>query len=151
MRKTVLASCLLMAINGLSAQLLPWAKGNTYRSADNPLYWKNKKPYEGYWQQDVYYQIKADLNDVDETITGTLRLVYYNNSPHALSEAYFHLYQNAVQPGSLVDELYNKNKTPHIFGPYEKEKKGTEVFSVLVNGAAVDFNIDYTVLKTALD
>jgi aminopeptidase N len=151
MRKTVFATCLLMAINGLSAQLLPWAKGNTYRSADNPLYWKNKKPYEGYWQQDVYYQIKADLNDVDETITGTLRLVYYNNSPHSLSEAYFHLYQNAVQPGSLVDELYNKNKTPHTFGPYEKDKKGTEVFSVLVNGAAVDFNIDYTVLKTALD
>ncbi|MEK0421332.1 MAG: hypothetical protein RLZZ161_1183 [Bacteroidota bacterium] len=151
MRKTIFATVMMLLLNSLSAQLLPWAKGNTYRSADNPMYWKNKKPYEGYWQQDVYYQIKADLNDSDETVTGELRLVYYNNSPHTLNEAYFHLYQNAVQPGSLVDELYNKNKTPHTFGRYEKEKKGTEIISLQVNDSSVDFNIDYTVLKTALD
>jgi hypothetical protein len=24
-----------------------------YQSSDNPYYWKNRKPYEGYWQQDV--------------------------------------------------------------------------------------------------
>ncbi|MFM7764952.1 MAG: hypothetical protein ACKO6I_04760, partial [Sphingomonadales bacterium] len=93
MRKTIFAALLMLLLNSLSAQLLPWAKGNTYRSADNPMYWKNKMPYEGYWQQDVYYQIKADLNDAEETVTGELRLVYYNNSPHTLNEAYFHLYQ----------------------------------------------------------
>ena len=27
---------------------------NTYRNADNPHYWKNRPPYEGYWQQDVH-------------------------------------------------------------------------------------------------
>jgi len=151
MRKPIFAIVLMLLLNSLSAQLLPWAKGNTYRSADNPMYWKNKKPYEDYWQQDVYYQIKADLNDAEETVTGELRLVYYNNSPHTLNEAYFHLYQNAVQPGSLVDELYNKNKTPHTFGPYEKEKKGTEILALQVNGTAVDYNIDYTVLKAALN
>jgi hypothetical protein len=34
-------------------------KPNTYRNSDNPYYWKNRSPYAGYWQQDVYYQIKA--------------------------------------------------------------------------------------------
>ena len=123
------AIILLLSLIGtqVSAQLLPGAKGNLYRSSNNPLYWKNKKPHEGYWQQDVYYQIKAKLDDVAEIITGEEELVYYNNSPHTLTEAYFHLYQNAVQPGSLVDELYNANKTKHEFGRYEKEKKGTTI------------------------
>jgi len=79
MRKTIFATGLMLLFSSLSAQLLPWAKGNTYRRTDNPMYWKNKQPYEGYWQQDVYYQIKANLDDVSETIDGELRLVYYNN------------------------------------------------------------------------
>ena len=143
---------LLLALIGgsISAQIVPGAKGNLYRSSGNPLYWKNKKPYEGYWQQDVYYQIKAKLDDQAETISGEEELVYYNNSPHTLTEAYFHLYQNAVQPGSLVDELYNANKTKHEFGRYEKEKKGTTISVFAVNGKTVEFSIDYTVLKCKL-
>ena len=143
---------LLLTLIGtqVSAQLVPGAKGNLYRSSNNPLYWKNKKPYEGYWQQDVYYQIKAKLDDATEIITGEEELVYYNNSPHTLTEAYFHLYQNAVQPGSLVDELYNTNKTKHEFGRYEKEKKGTTISVFAVNGKSVDFTVDYTVLKCKL-
>ena len=151
MRKILFLTCLMASLSSLSAQLLPWAKGNTYRRADNPMYWKNKKPYEGYWQQDVYYQIKATLDDSAETVSGSLQLVYYNNSPHVLNEAYFHLYQNAVQPGSLVDELYTSNKTPHTFGRYEQQQKGTEVSSCAVDGKAVDFSIDFTVMKCALD
>lgn len=132
---------------GLNAQVLDWAVGNTYRTASNPLYWKNKKPYEGYWQQDVYYQIKAKLDDEAEIITGDEQLVYYNNSPHALTKAYFHLYQNAVQPGSLVDNLYTANKVQHQFGKYESKKEGTTIESFMINGQAVNFSINYTVLE----
>lgn len=127
-----------------------WAKGNNYRSADNPLYWKNKKPYEGYWQQDVYYRISAVLDDNNETITGVEYLTYYNNSPNVLDELYFHLYQNAVQPGSLVDELYTQNKTTHTFGPYEKNKLGTTIELCYAGGNVVNPIIDYTVMNVPL-
>lgn len=64
-------------------------------NSQDPNYWKNKKPYEGYWQQDVYYKIHAYLNDTFEYIKGGERITYYNNSPNAITEAYFNLYQNA--------------------------------------------------------
>lgn len=150
MRNIFLTALIAVTSFTAHAQPLVSGSGNTYRSAANPLYWKNKKPYEGYWQQDVYYQIRARLDDAEETITGEEELVYYNNSPHTLTEAYFHLYQNAVQPGSLVDELYNVNKTPHTFGRYEKDKKGTVISGFRVNGTEVKFSIDYTVLRCEL-
>ena len=55
-----------------------------YRSASNPYYWKNRKPFEGYWQQDVHYSIKVTLYDSLEIVGGKEELVYYNNSPDTL-------------------------------------------------------------------
>lgn len=132
------------------AQEISWQKGNTYRTASNPLYWKNKKPYEGYWQQDVYYQISAKLLDSEEVVTGSEKLVYFNNSPNVLYEAFFHLYQNAVQPGSLVDNLYHANKVEHRFGKYESRGLGTEILSCSVNGITVKPEINYTVMRIPL-
>ena len=106
---------------------------NPYPSPNNPHYWKNKKPYEGYWQQDVHYTINAILNEEDELINGQEILVYTNNSPNTLTEAYFHLYQNAVQPGSLTDELYKQNKAKVTFGKYEAQKLGTVIHSIQIN------------------
>ncbi|MCE2876565.1 MAG: M1 family metallopeptidase [Bacteroidetes bacterium] len=60
-------------------------------------------------------------------------LVYTNNSPNTLTEAYFHLYQNAVQPGSLTDELYKQNKAKVTFGKYEAQKLGTVIHSIQIN------------------
>jgi len=71
-----------------------------FRSTENPYYWKNKMPFVGYWQQDVAYDIKARLDDSLNMLDAELTLTYYNNSPDALNEVYFHLYQNAFQPGS---------------------------------------------------
>lgn len=123
---------------------------NDFQLASNPHYWKNKKPYEGYWQQDVYYQIKATLNDTQEFINGSEKLTYTNNSPNTLHQAYFHLYQNAVQPGSLVDELYRINKTKVAYGQYEAQQLGTIVHSVVINGQSVPFSIQNTLLKIDL-
>ncbi len=123
---------------------------NDFQLASNPHYWKNKKPYEGYWQQDVYYQIKATLNDTQELINGSEKLTYTNNSPNTLHQAYFHLYQNAVQPGSLVDELYRINKTKVAYGQYEAQQLGTIVHSVVINGQSVPFSIQNTLLKIDL-
>ena len=46
-----------------------------YSSRENSFYWKNRKPFEGYWQQDVHYKIKAaidektDIIDAEEELT----------------------------------------------------------------------------------
>ncbi len=145
----------LSAAAAASAQVpelyIPWEKGNQTRSTENPLYWKNKAPHAGYWQQDVYYKINASLDDSAEVITGTLELTYYNNSPHTLTEAYFHLYQNSFTPGSLNHELYLRNHEKPQFGPYEEQGKGTEIVYLGVGGEAIDnYSIDYTVMRVPL-
>src|ERR1051326_4430943 len=98
MKRTV-----LLLIFNLSFLIFNYAQ-TAYRSPGNSQYWKNKKPFEGYWQQDVNYRIKARLNEKTNIISATEELTYYNNSPDTLTFVYFHLYQNAFQPGSYFDK-----------------------------------------------
>ena len=88
----------------------PLLKPNTYRNIDNPNYWKNKLPYKDYWQQDVHYKIDAYIDEETDIINAEQTLVYWNNSPDTLKYVYFHLYQNAFQPDSYLDELQKQNK-----------------------------------------
>ena len=93
----------------------PLSLPNTYQNADNPNYWRNKTPKEGYWQQDVHYNIKAEINEETDVITATQSLTYWNNSPDDLNFVYFHLYQNAFQPESYLDELQKQNGKVNYF------------------------------------
>ncbi|MBI4648003.1 MAG: M1 family metallopeptidase [Bacteroidia bacterium] len=121
-----------------------------YRRKDNPYYWKNRKPYEGYWQQDVYYKINAVLDDKTDIIHGKEELTYWNNSPHAIGYVYFHLYQNAFQPGSYFDNVSLNSSRPLKFGRYGIQKKGTEVISTKVDGNELHVELDNTILKVYL-
>src|SRR4051812_995624 len=76
-----------------------------YRSSTNPLYWKNRPPYEGYWQQDVHYNIKAEIDDSTDILSGSEELTYWNNSPFDISFVYFHLYNNAQTKDSYAADL----------------------------------------------
>jgi Peptidase family M1 domain len=122
----------------------------SYRSSSNPLYWKNRMPIAGYWQQDVHYKLKVTLDEKTDIITGTEELIYWNNSPDELSFVYFHLYENAFQPGSYTDDLHRNNGYPVQYGKYESQKKGTDVTTITVNGQAVKTELDNTVLKVWL-
>src|SRR3974377_415686 len=102
----------------------------SYRSASNPHYWKNRPPFPGYWQQDVDYKIKAKLNEKTNIISATQKLTYYNNSPDTLSFVYFHLYQNAFQPGSYYDKMTRENGVKPRYGKYEAQKKNEEIISL---------------------
>jgi aminopeptidase N len=128
----------------------PVSTPNTYRQADNPNYWGNKAP-EGYWQQDVHYKIKANIDERTDIIDGEQQLTYWNNSPDDLTEVYFHLYQNAFTPGSYCSELHHQNnKDPH-YGEYEAQGLGTDVESIKANGINLKTEIDNTILKVYLD
>jgi len=55
------------------------------------------------WQQEVDYTMAIEMNVETHRFTGTQKLVYTNNSPDTLTEAFYHLYFNAFQPGSMMD------------------------------------------------
>ena len=121
-----------------------------YRSTTNPLYWKNRKPYEGYWQQDVHYTIKAELNDSTDILSGSEELIYWNNSPYAISFVYFHLYNNAQVKGSYLADLYKNNGYSLPFGKYRSQGLGTKVETISVNGQELKTELDNTILKVYL-
>ena len=128
----------------------PLLPPNTYQNIDNPNYWKNKMPHPGYWQQDVYYNIKANIDETTDIIDATQSLTYTNNSPDQLHYVYFHLYQNAFQPDSYLDELYKQNKKLPKYGFYENQKLGTIIETIKVNGKDVKTELDNTILKVYL-
>ncbi len=125
---------------------------NNFQSAQNPLYWKNKKPFEGYWQQDVHYKIKANVDETTDIITGQEELTYFNNSPDTLYYVYFNLYQNAFQPGSYLDDLQENNEAHPSYGKYERQKLGTLIDEITDKDSVVlQTQLDNTVLKVFLN
>ncbi len=103
---------------------------DNYRSPANQYYWKNRPPFQGYWQQDVHYTIYANLNDSLDVVDGVETLEYYNNSPDTLKEAFFHLYTNAQNKDSYYSDLYKNNKQKLNFGKYEKQDSGCYVKTI---------------------
>jgi len=58
---------------------------------------------KGYWQQEVEYKMNIDMDAEKHQFHGTSELTYVNNSPDTITKAFFHLYFNAFQPGSMMD------------------------------------------------
>lgn len=151
MKKLLLiATILVSTLTFAQEKYNPLAKPNTYRNADNPNYWKNKMPHASYWQQDVHYRIKANIDETTDIIDADQTLTYWNNSPDEMDFVYFHLYQNAFQPDSYLDELHKENGKSPKYGKYEAEKLGTVIESILVNGKKARTVLDNTILKVFL-
>lgn len=121
-----------------------------YRSSTNPLYWKNHKPTEDYWQQDVHYLIKAEINDSTDILTGSEELTYWNNSPYVISYVYFNLYNNAQNKDSYAADLYKNNGYNLKFGKYRSQNLGTTIDKIQVNNKKIETELDNTVLKVYL-
>ena len=47
---------------------------NAYRNASGA-------PGKDYWQQQADYKIKAEINDANQSLSGSETITYYNNSP----------------------------------------------------------------------
>ncbi|MBR9917907.1 M1 family metallopeptidase [bacterium] len=141
---TLLAGLIFSSVFALEVE-------SVYRnSKQNPHYWKNRKPFEGYWQQDVHYMINATINDSEESIEGVESLIYHNNSPDTLYEAYFHLYQNAFTPNSYAHELRKSGKLETVFGEHEANGLGTVINTMKINDKEVQFEVRNTILYVKL-
>lgn len=60
-------------------------------------------PNPGYWQQHVDYKMEVVMDVKTFKYNGRQELVYTNNSPDTLRRVFYHLYNNAFQPGSEMD------------------------------------------------
>lgn len=66
---------------------------------------------KGYWQQKVKYTMDIDMNVQTNRFTGKQKLEYWNNSPDTLKKVFYHLFWNAFQPGSMMDERSRRQGT----------------------------------------
>jgi hypothetical protein len=65
-----------------------------------------------YWQQKADYKMDVIMDVQHFQYRGTQELVYTNNSPDTLKKVYYHLYNNAFQPGSEMDARAQNIKDP---------------------------------------
>lgn len=66
---------------------------NEYRAASGA-------PGHRYWQQKVDYNIKVEIDDLNQRCTGSESITYKNNSPDTLTYLWLQLDQNIFEPGS---------------------------------------------------
>jgi Peptidase family M1 domain len=135
MRKYLFLLIILSSVCQLSSAQTP------YRSSENIHYWKNDKPHQAYWQQDIHYIIDATIDEKTDILSAHEKLIYYNNSPDTLRKVYFHLYQNAFIKDAFLQESYH-----NPMGNYQKEGLGIEIEKIQVNNNTVNSTMDNTIL-----
>jgi hypothetical protein len=65
-----------------------------------------------YWQQHVDYKMNVVMDVKNYQYKGNQELVYTNNSSDTLKKVYYHLFNNAFQPGSEMDARLQTIKDP---------------------------------------
>ena len=109
------------------------------------------------WQQKVEYLMNIDMDVNTHRFTGKQKLDYYNNSPDALSNVYYHLYFNAFQSGSMMDVRSGTINDPdrrvldRISNLKDNEIGYLRVKSLKVNGKIISYKEAGTILEVSLD
>ena len=109
-----------------------------------------------YWQQKAAYEMEIKFDDSNHRYDGIQELTYFNNSPDTLFKAYFHLYYNAFQPGSMMDVRSRTIEDPdprvadRIAQLTPDEIGYLRISSLEQNGQPVDFRESGTILEVEL-
>jgi hypothetical protein len=116
------------------------------------------------WQQRVKYTMDIDMNVSTNRLTGKQHLEYSNHSPDTLRKVFYHLYWNAFQPNSMMDNhsrtlgqnLVNdepdwdsrvKDRIQHL----SPEEIGYQkIVSLKMNGVAQNYKVEETILEVDL-
>ena len=116
----------------------------------------------GYWQQHVKYVMDVELNVVNNRFTGKQQLEYTNNSPDTLRKVFYHLYWNAFQPNSMMDNRSRdtgnrsmirdspdwdprvKDRIQHLT---PEEIGYQKIISLRMNGVAQPLKVEETILE----
>jgi hypothetical protein len=121
------------------------------------------------WQQRVKYTMNIDMNVQTNQYKGKQKIDYWNNSPDTLSSVFIHLYWNAFQPGSMMDERSRRqgsiqvqrgnNRIPdwdvrvkdRIVNLKPEEIGYQKVASIRMNGREQKTKLHETILEVILD
>lgn len=97
-----------------------------------------------------------DFDTEKHQFKGDQKLTYYNNSPDTLRQVFYHLYFNAFQSGSMMDERSRNIPDPdkrvgnRISGLGATETGYHKINYLLQNGKATSYNVRQTVLQVQL-
>jgi hypothetical protein len=122
------------------------SNGNDYRSASG-------QPGPKYWQNRADYNITANLDEQNHTVSGTVTITYKNNSPDQLPFLWLQLDQNLFSKASRGNALIPKGSRYGARG--EQLDGGYKItnLSVAQKSKAVKFNslIEDTRMQIQLD
>ena len=130
-------------------QMLPTP--NSYRSSSGA-------PGVDYWQQKADYVINVELNDENQTITGSETITYFNNSPEELRYLWLQLDQNINAENSMTRKTSNnaiRDSVPAKFlatttNAYDY-KGGYNIKTVKdAAGKALPYTINFTMMRVDL-
>jgi len=108
------------------------------------------------WQQAAKYYMEIDMDTKKHQFDGKQKLVYTNNSPDTLRKVFYHLYFNAFQPGSMMDERSRTLPDPdprvgdRIAQLKPKETGYHKIKSLLQDGKKVNYEMAETILEVEL-
>lgn len=90
-----------------------------------------------YFQQEVSYNIVAELNDENHELSGNSTLIYTNNSSDILNEIYIHLWPNAFKNkrSFFTKDQLRFGKRAFYFAK-DNQLGGYEEINFIVNGSA---------------
>ncbi|HKZ68237.1 MAG TPA: M1 family metallopeptidase [Chitinophagaceae bacterium] len=117
------------------------------------------------WQQKVKYVMNIDMNVETNQFAGKQKLEYWNNSPDTLTKVFYHLYFNAFQPGSMMDNRSQRQGTiqagkgadwdPRVKDRIQNLKPDEigyqKITSLKMNGRPQKFEVLETILEVKLD
>jgi hypothetical protein len=113
--------------------------------------------HRGYWQQKANYKLDIDFDDKKHQYKGVQTITFTNNSEDNLTEAYFHLYFNAFQPGSEMDVRSRTIPDPdrrvgdRIAALNQDEIGFLKVSYVKIKGKSQEIKEQGTILEVKLD
>lgn len=81
------------------------------------LFTLSTRAQTAYWQQSLQFQISVSLDDKENTLDGTLKLNYRNNSPDTLKFIWFHIWPNAYKNDrtDFSEQLLENGRTDFYF------------------------------------
>ncbi len=124
---------------------------NSYRTASGA-------PGENYWQQQADYDIDVELNDENQSITGSETITYTNNSPQSLNYLWVQLEQNMRRKDSDTYSARTNSQIPDTVLTVSYTRladltytKGYEIKAVKdTNGKPLGYKINKTMMRVEL-
>jgi len=90
------------------------------------------KPGINYWQNFSEYNIKAEIEPKTRLLSGSEKIVYFNNSPDTLKTIVLKLYQDMYKKGAARNTELNP----------ETVTEGVKISKLIVDGNKLSLNVD---------